>query len=298
MAMFGWEYSLFSDRVFSAEDIMESFTEYADAGEGGGYLLRGMDRHPLSDNTVTLPIPRASLAMVFILDELYEAVFIFDSFTTENAFDESDMRKLSRYRRHAVSALVKARTVQQLRETSDKLIQANRELHRLSSRDGLTGVANRRYLDEMIDIEWQRAKRLETETAFLMIDIDYFKRYNDEFGHQRGDDCLKAVARVLERGVDRSADFVARYGGEEFVVLLPATGLEGAFIVAERLRVAVESLEIRHPTSDVSNVITVSIGVASILYSSDETLASLIDTADRALYSAKQRGRNRVCRTT
>ena len=137
---------------------------------------------------------------------------------------------------------------------------------------------------------------MKTETAFLMIDIDYFKRYNDEFGHQRGDDCLKAVARVLERGVDRSADFVARYGGEEFVILLPATGLEGAIVVAERLRVAVESLDIRHPTSGVSDVVTVSIGVASISYSSDETLESLIETADRALYTAKQHGRNRVCK--
>ena len=296
MAMFGWESDLFSDRAFSAEKIMEAVTKSADVGEEGGYLLGGMDQHPLSDNTVTLPIPLASLAMVFILDERCEAVFIFDSFTAEDAFDESDMRKLSRYRRHAVSALGKARIVQQLRETSDKLIKANRELHLISSRDGLTGVANRRYLDEMIDIEWQRARRMKTETAFLMIDIDYFKRYNDEFGHQRGDDCLKAVARVLERGVDRSADFVARYGGEEFVILLPATGLEGAIVVAERLRVAVESLDIRHPTSGVSDVVTVSIGVASISYSSDETLESLIETADRALYTAKQHGRNRVCK--
>ena len=172
--------------------------------------------------------------------------------------------------------------------------QAQDELQRQATRDGLTGVANRRSFDDTLNNEWRRASRESRALSLLMIDVDFFKRYNDAYGHQGGDECLRRVAAAMSGVVKRTSDAVARYGGEEFAILLPATEPGGALIVAERIREAVEALKLPHSGSEVAGHVTVSIGVASVLASNAGVPASLISEADAALYRAKHEGRNRA----
>lgn len=167
-------------------------------------------------------------------------------------------------------------------------------LGRLSLMDGLTGIANRRALDDYFGREWRRALRGEAELAVVMLDIDHFKRYNDCYGHIAGDDCLKRVAAILDATLVRPGDFVARYGGEEFVCILPDTGEEGAMVAAERLREAVASLRIPHEASPVAPVVTISLGVATALPGKGMAPETLLKEADDLLYCAKNEGRNRV----
>lgn len=175
-----------------------------------------------------------------------------------------------------------------------RLDEANRELIRLSSVDGLTGISNRRQFDEFLAREWSRGVRGASPMSLLMCDVDFFKQYNDHYGHPAGDECLKTVARVLKTGVHRPADMVARYGGEEFVVVLPDTDAAGAQSVAEELRAALENLAIPHEGSSLG-LVTISIGVAcSVPQHKSGTAEQLIADADAALYLAKQAGRNQV----
>jgi diguanylate cyclase (GGDEF)-like protein len=177
-----------------------------------------------------------------------------------------------------------------------KLDDANRELTRLSSVDGLTGVANRRAFDATLLREWRRAARARSPISLLVIDVDCFKQFNDAYGHQVGDECLKAVARAMEGATRRPADFVARYGGEEFVVVLPDTAEDGARIVAESMREAVESLAITHRFSSAARVVTVSVGAATVQADRGDEggFGRLLKSADESLYEAKRTGRNRV----
>jgi diguanylate cyclase (GGDEF)-like protein len=172
--------------------------------------------------------------------------------------------------------------------------QAQDELQRLATRDGLTSVANRRSFDDTLNTEWRRASRESRALSLLMIDVDYFKRYNDTYGHLGGDDCLRRVAEAMADVVKRASDSVARYGGEEFAILMPATEPDGAMVVAERIRAAVEALALPHAGSEVADHVTVSIGVASIQSTSEGAPARLIAAADAALYRAKHAGRNRA----
>lgn len=167
-------------------------------------------------------------------------------------------------------------------------------LSRLSFLDGLTGIPNRRAFDEYYDREWRRALRSQAETSIIMCDIDHFKSYNDSYGHLAGDDCLKKVSELLRSLLDRPADLVARFGGEEFICVLPETGLAGAAITAEKLREAVESMGIPHLYSPVAPVLTISLGVASVVPTAQMKSDDLIQFADAQLYLAKQGGRNRV----
>ncbi|MBF0328321.1 MAG: diguanylate cyclase [Nitrospirae bacterium] len=182
----------------------------------------------------------------------------------------------------------------ELMEVSRQLEDVNRILMRISSEDGLTGLQNRRFFDEHFDIEWKRAVRESSNISLIMIDVDYFKAYNDRYGHLAGDDCLKLVASVLKGLVKRPGDFIARYGGEEFVVVLPSTEAAGALKVAEEMRQAVESIGIVHEGSSVSPNVTISLGVAYAEPLTDNIPESIIAAADRALYKAKSAGRNRV----
>ncbi|OYU44621.1 MAG: diguanylate cyclase response regulator [Burkholderiales bacterium PBB4] len=160
--------------------------------------------------------------------------------------------------------------------------------------DGLTGVNNRRYFDEQLGMEWARAERNKTGLAALLIDVDFFKRYNDHYGHQMGDDCLRRVATAIKASLRRPADQVARYGGEEFVCLLPDTELEGVLRVAEQIRCSVEQLQIAHADSPSSARVTVSVGGCTKLAGQDGAPEELIHQADAQLYAAKHDGRNRV----
>lgn len=174
-----------------------------------------------------------------------------------------------------------------------KLDTANQELKRLSSLDGLTGIANRRHFDETLDREWRRSMRQGAEFSVLLCDVDHFKQYNDSLGHQAGDDCLRQIALALTGAMDRGGDLVARYGGEEFSVILPETSLSGGLIVAERMRQMIEHLNIPHPGSLTGHV-TISVGLASGIAMPETDPSQLVKIADGALYAAKNNGRNCV----
>jgi diguanylate cyclase (GGDEF)-like protein len=180
-------------------------------------------------------------------------------------------------------------------EKTEELRLANEHLARLSFVDSLTGLANRRRLDEVLDQEWRRASRSGTSLALVVADVDRFKEYNDALGHLEGDNCLMTVADVFRGMGRRAGDIVARYGGEEFVILLPAADCDAAEKFAEELRQAVETRAIPHPTSTVSPVVTISLGVAACIPADGIVSDSLMREADAALYQAKREGRNRVC---
>lgn len=174
-----------------------------------------------------------------------------------------------------------------------KMVDQAKQLETLSQRDALTGLANRRHLDEVITSEWNRSIRYKTPLTVMMIDIDYFKNYNDSLGHQEGDRCLKMIADVLAKSASRSGDLAARYGGEEFLLLFPTTDLTHAVTQAERLIHSVRELAIPHPASPVAECVTISIGVASMTPQLYEQSSEIIKKSDAALYKAKTTGRNR-----
>lgn len=178
-------------------------------------------------------------------------------------------------------------------ERTAELEKANQELRRLAISDGLTEIANRRRFDEYISQEWMRLARERQYLSLILADVDYFKLYNDEYGHQAGDNCLIAVAKAMQCAIHRSADLVARYGGEEFAVILPNTPPEGAAKIAERLKQEISLLKIPHIRSTASQYVTISMGIAGVIPVHRGTPLCLINMADKALYKAKQQGRDR-----
>jgi len=177
----------------------------------------------------------------------------------------------------------------------EALEKANRDLEQLAAVDGLTQLANRRIFDERLEEEWLRMKREKQPFSLILCDIDFFKRYNDHYGHQLGDKCLKAVAACIKNCVHRPADIAARYGGEEFGILLPNTPFEGAYHLAEVIRLAVWEMKREHIRSKVSDSVTISLGVATVIPSAkDDSAVKLLKSADKALYASKESGRNRV----
>lgn len=181
-----------------------------------------------------------------------------------------------------------------LRESQQQLMETNLVLQRLMNSDGLTGLSNRRHFDEYLEMEWRRAMREQSQLSLLMIDVDYFKAFNDSFGHLKGDEALHQVADAIRGGCSRPSDLPARYGGEEFAMVLPSTSSGGARLVAEKIRRAVEGLNIAHTSPKDGSVLTVSIGLATMLPQQGEEHRLLIQSADRALYQAKNAGRNQV----
>ncbi|MCC3591203.1 MAG: diguanylate cyclase [Microcoleus sp. PH2017_28_MFU_U_A] len=182
----------------------------------------------------------------------------------------------------------------QLQQQKRQLETVNRALQYLATYDSLTEVRNRRFFNDYLDTEWRRLAREEAPLSLIMCDIDYFKLYNDTYGHQPGDECLRQVAQILQCSVKRSADLVARYGGEEFAVVLPNTDIEGAACVAERIAQQVRDLQILHAQSAVSEYVTLSLGVACCIPAPMSQPATLIAIADESLYRAKAAGRDRV----
>ncbi len=194
--------------------------------------------------------------------------------------------------------VLKARLKMHLQARLNMHLQARRSqqaLNNIARVDALTSVCNRREFDLRLRSEWGRGARSGHSLSLLMIDVDKFKEYNDHYGHLRGDDCLVAVAAILEDCMQRSSDLIARYGGEEFVALLPEVDIEGAIKVAQDCRDAVLAAQIPHVTSSVSRYVSVSVGVAAMVPIYDKSSTLLIEQADIALYQAKQNGRNRVC---
>ena len=174
------------------------------------------------------------------------------------------------------------------------LKRKNDLLEKLALLDGLTEIANRHAFETLLRKEWRRCMRSQKEFSCLMIDIDYFKPYNDHYGHGAGDDCLRRIARAMKDALRRPGDFAARYGGEEFAVLLPETNREGAATTASEIRTAVKRLGIKHEYSEAAATVTVSIGAACVVPQEGESSKVFIDLADRMLYKAKLTGRDRV----
>ncbi len=170
-------------------------------------------------------------------------------------------------------------------------------LENLSMVDGLTGVWNRRHFNEVLDKEWRRAMRGTHLISVILLDVDFFKKYNDHYGHPAGDDCLRQVAKALKETARRGGDMVARYGGEEFVIITPASSSEEAQALAEKLRISVEMLAIPHATAEISDHVTISIGVATVHPNPCMDVSDFLEKVDRALYMAKSGGRNRVAAT-
>jgi diguanylate cyclase (GGDEF)-like protein/PAS domain S-box-containing protein len=186
-----------------------------------------------------------------------------------------------------------------LRDIADRK-HLEEELAALALQDGLTGLANRRSFDQTIDLEWRRTVREMSELSLLLLDLDYFKQFNDEYGHQAGDDCLRSVAAATRSALSRPDDLACRYGGEEFAVILSRTNADGAIEIAERIRHAIEGLQIPHLGNSAAPVVTASIGIATALARAGGTMRmpeGLLQAADHALYRAKSEGRNRFSKS-
>ncbi len=186
------------------------------------------------------------------------------------------------------------RQIEQERLLRKRLETTNRELQNLATLDGLTQIANRRSFDHYLEREWKILAREEATLSLIFSDVDFFKLYNDTYGHQAGDECLRQIARIISQNAKRPADFVARYGGEEFAVILPKTDAEGAVEVAETIRTQVKALGLTHTGSQISEFVTLSLGVSSVIPNSQSSANTLIAETDQALYQAKAQGRDRV----
>lgn len=182
--------------------------------------------------------------------------------------------------------------ISERKKTEEKLITLQKKLEEFSFKDGLTGVANRRMFDSVMEVEWSNARRNHQPISIIMLDIDYFKQYNDHYGHVQGDDCLKKVAHALSKAATRSHDFCARFGGEEFIIVLPETDEAAAKRVAERCKQALFKAQIPHAKSEVGQMLTVSFGVGTITPNTNDDPLRFIQTVDQRLYIAKQNGRN------
>lgn len=260
----------------SDHDLMEELTEKMFV-----WSLSIADEAPLYYNSRFL-----SLHSIPFYDGERRAIIIINDVTERKQAEE----KLKNAKETAEAANVK------LEEVNRQLEAANQELHRLTLIDGLTGIANRRHFDDVLDKEWRRCRRAQAPISLIMADIDYFKRYNDRYGHLQGDDCLRKVAQNLQTFAQRPGDLVARYGGEELAIILPDTPSENAFTIAENSRNAVASLNITHEDSPVADTLTISLGVVSMLPQPGMSPPSLIEAADKSLYKAKEEGRNRTIR--
>jgi diguanylate cyclase (GGDEF)-like protein len=193
----------------------------------------------------------------------------------------------------AIEVELRARN-RDVQELNERLALANKELEQLASVDGLTGIANRRRFDITLEREWKRLTRDQKPFSLILGDIDYFKRYNDTYGHQAGDDCLQKVCQACHDCAKRATDLAARYGGEEIALILPDTDSIGAMYIAQEIRQRIRKLNIKHEASPIGRIISMSLGVATVTPHSRIQPTLLVNQADMALYQAKQNGRNRI----
>ena len=215
------------------------------------------------------------------------------SLTTRTSVSGNDeFLSLNRHINTMVNTL--SRQIEQHRQTSEELAERNQQLDRLAKIDGLTRINNHRYFFETLRYEWNRMQREQQPISLLFIDLDYFKQYNDHYGHQSGDECLRSFGLILIEVTKRPADLAARYGGEEFVVLLPNTPLEGAKELGRIIQKKLKLLGIVHEKSDVSSYLTCSIGIVTTIPDSSCSIDAFISASDIAVYEAKNQGRNRI----
>lgn len=184
--------------------------------------------------------------------------------------------------------------ISERKQTEQQLLQLQKQLEELSYQDSLTGVANRRMFDNRLQMEWSNAQRNRLPLSLILLDIDYFKQYNDHYGHVRGDDCLKSVGQALSGAAVRPRDLLARYGGEEFVLLLPETDAQAAAQVSERCRQLIRGQNIQHAHSQVAPLLTISLGVGTLIPGPFDQPQAFLERVDRLLYKAKHQGRNQA----
>ncbi|NET27208.1 PAS domain S-box protein [Okeania sp. SIO1I7] len=220
-------------------------------------------------------------------DDTFWGILFAHNCSNKRQWEQWEINLLDQLRIQLEIAIQQSQLYQQLQN-------ANHELYQLATLDGLTKIANRRCFDRYLEKEWLRMGREKKPLSLIMCDIDFFKKYNDTYGHQKGDECLQQVAKAISKVVKRSTDLVARYGGEEFAIILPNTNLEGAIHIANIVQQEVYKLQIPHRNSPIYQQVTLSLGVSSMIAFPEATYKSLIAAADRALYQAKQRGRNQV----
>lgn len=258
----------------------------------------------IHDPYSVLQQPRSVLC-VPIKRERFEAAIYMENNLSDSVFTEDRVELIRLLAAQASVAIENARLYSQVQDYSHtleakvaertaELEKANKALQRLADRDGLTGVANRRYGDAYLQDTWRRLRREQQPLSVIMLDVDHFKRFNDNYGHQMGDDCLTKVATTLQSQLQRSSDMVVRYGGEEFMLILPNTDRNGAIRVGEKVRLAIAALSIEHKHSTASDHVTISVGCATGIPDGNNSSEELIFAADQALYTAKQAGRNRL----
>ncbi|MBI9097904.1 MAG: diguanylate cyclase [Spirochaetaceae bacterium] len=238
-----------------------------------------------------------TLILILIFEEiLTKPILKISSFLKSVDTEENTSKSLYLNRRDEIGYLADSidKFINRINIQKEDLLILNKELKKLATSDALTGLSNRHILDTHIPNLWKTLSRDKSPMSVVMIDIDHFKLYNDNYGHQSGDECIKTVAQILKSILNRSTDMVIRYGGEEFLVILPSTPLEGAVKVAELIQSELIKEKIEHKKSDVSDFLTVSIGVSAINPNEDNNLNLLIEQADNALYTSKETGRNKI----
>lgn len=261
---------------------------------------------PLVQDSYVLKFRPTSVFCVPIRRERFEGALYMENNLASGVFTQERVEVIRLLAAQASVAIENARLYEQVQEytrtledkvaeRTDRLEQLNHELQRLADRDGLTGVANRRRGDSYLAEVWARLRRNKEPLSIIMLDVDHFKAFNDNYGHQSGDDCLVAVAKTVREQLLRPSDMVARYGGEEFMLILPNTDHNGVALVSEKVRYAVEALAIAHAQSSAGVVVTVSAGTATRIPTAEGSAEHLIREADIALYRAKEMGRNQVC---
>lgn len=273
--------------------IMDGFTCCAQ--------LHKLQLNNVSSNTLVNKIEQEGQDHLPILTPILMVTGLEDQQSVDQAFEVGATDYITKpihwalLRRRVRRLIQQSQLYRQLEDTNQKLEEVNQMLQRLALVDGLTQVANRRCFDETLIHEWQRMSREPNPLSLIFVDIDYFKRYNDTYGHLAGDACLKQVAQAISKAVHRPTDLVARYGGEEFVVLLPGITLAGANQVAETIKAAMKNLDLAHSSSPLGEKMTLSLGISCLHPSHHSSPITLIKLADKALYLAKERGRDRIC---
>jgi diguanylate cyclase (GGDEF)-like protein len=250
--------------------------------------------HPQSILCLPLLYQRKLVSILYLENNLTHDAFNSERLEIAKLLCSQAAIALENARLYAIQEEYSRTLEQKVMERTLALEKANQELYKLATLDGLTQVANRRSFDEYLQQQWQIMMREKQNLSLILCDIDDFKKYNDYYGHQGGDDCLKQVAKAISNAVKRPADLVARYGGEEFAIVLPNTDLKGGIKVAELIRIEVQNLQINHAKSEVNQYVSLSLGVTSIIPTDESSAEELISQADQALYEVKRQGRNSV----
>ena len=277
-------------RIFKDTYFFDKFEQCGDKyRQKNVYIIEDIDSAGISSchmDLLTELQAKANLVVPIEQENSIWGLLVVYECSNPRKWAKSDINLLTQLTNPLVMAIKQAELYQQLEA-------ANQKLQQLASIDSLTQIPNRRSFDEVLEREWQRLQREQAPLSLILCDMDFFKNYNDTYGHQSGDDCLKEVAKILQQAAQRPGDLAARYGGEEFALVLPNTDTAGAVYVAETILSSIRTKNLIHESSKISSYLTLSLGIATIIPQSSSSLTWLIAKADEALYRAKLTGRDR-----